>query len=1249
MKKIFYSLVSLLLVLSGASIGFEVQAQSTNYARTATATAVSYTAPWNWNRINDGSKSACGNQEAFVWTSGSATPTPYMQWEWKSSIAINQFVIYHAQNNTRYLLGGTIQRYDSKSSSWVNHHTWRSTSQNCITTVDFDVIIGDRVRITNFVYGTGQTSNPNFMEIEIYVTTLGTNNAGVSSINELNPCTSKQDIIAEINNQGTNRIDSVDVNYQINGGAIKTLKYNSGSSYDIKDTLGSPSATRVTLESGFAFKPNTTYDFKIWTSSPNGKKDTVNMNDTLYSSFDFYGEPANPTTQDIKQCGGGFPTLIGKSSAGGKIIWHHESNLDLVLGVGDTATLSKKYYPERRVRFIGRTLAGGNATMDNSFTQNWSYTGGASPQDKGYYWDIKPVYDLVFEGFSAALTNTGGPLDDVQVDVYYKNGTHVGSETNPSNWTYLGTDVVDCPATLNRGTYSDSVKIELPGIFLKANSTYGFYLMVRDVPQAFRTNCEQTGSRGGTHMNFTAGTLSAGDWASIARTTGFIPEIEIDYTFGCVSDTVGADLDIYERPIGANFLQGKTFEGDYKAGTMVNTDIVAEDSTVVYELNPPTKYPNSTFGKDWVVTALNIESINGTPVPASDTSTTPIGSSNGTLSYTPSKGWADSTIRVQVVIQELKNGCDTVVERYIFIAPTAEVDFSFVNGCLGTPIEFRNLSTISSGYMTYNWDFGDGNSSTFNEPIHNYQKEGKYNVTLEVVSGLGIRSSKTIVVEVFEIPKVDFRVLHACEGENVRFVNNTTISSGSIDYTWDFGDGTKSKLEDPTHLYAKPGGYRVTLVAFSNGCESKLSKNANQFARPTAAFTAAGECSGTPVTINNQSTIELGEGIGSYWIFGDGEFGTLFAPEHTYASPGTYTIKYKAISQFGCTDSAQSQVTIKEGPVAGFSYDKACNIDPVNFTNESSEPNGANTIYEWTFGDGQNSTAKDPSHVYPRLGNKVVMLKAISDNGCSDEYSETINIQIQPVAGFIVQDACSGERAIFVNTTEAAGNTSYKWYFGDGDSSELNSPKHIYSAPETRTYNVRLLASVDGGCTDEFTSTINVKEQPTCGFTAAQSSNDRATWTFTPDNATYGPNAYTWVLKGSKTYTDVSPTHTFEFTESDYTVILRVLTAEGCECIDSNTVINTSWNVGVVDLNEIGIDVRPNPSNGIVYLYSSNNESSTFHVEVIDMQGKVVKSEEEMNITTNGEKMDLGHLATGVYQIRLYNDRVQAVQKLIIR
>ncbi|MCB9245881.1 MAG: PKD domain-containing protein [Flavobacteriales bacterium] len=1255
MKRIFYPILCALLLILGLQTTEQASAQGTNYALTATATAGTPDANglWNWNRINDGDTGTCGTQQAFVWTSGAygnrggTYPTDvWMQWTWSGTISINRLVIWHAQTTGRSLTGGMIQRWNG--SAWVDHYNFKSPQSNCTNTIDFPVLTGDRVRITKIeMNGTGQLSNANYREIGWYVTTLGTNNAGVNKMTPLSPCNPTQALDIEIANMGTNRIDSVDINYTINGGAVKTVKYNRP--YAAKDTLGSSRITKVVLDPSFKFTDNTSYNFKIWTSMPNGKQDTVNANDTLRYAFHYFGVPKEPTTYPSKQCGSGYPTLYGQSVGGSDIVWHDESNLELVLGIGDTSTLDRIYYPEGRYKFYGRAMSRAYDTMKNEFRNTWSYTGGTNPQDKGYFFDINTTYNVVMDGFQALLTSLGGG-ETVKADLYYKRGTHTGFETNSGAWTMLGSASFTA-TSLGSGPGGSNVPVMLdfPAIFLQENSTYGFYLMLRDVAQDFRTNCEQTANpRNGIGLSIAKGSLSAGTWSNQGYTGGFIPEIAFEYRYGCASDTVPNHVDVFPLAIGASMVKGSTFEGQYRGGNELNPDIVAEDSTVIYELRPPTNYPNSTFGKDWVITSLDIRTVNGTPISASDTSTSPISSSkNGALTYKPSKGWADSTIMISTVIRELKNNCDTLVTRYIYIAPTAEVDFEFTNGCLGTPMEFKNKSKLMRGFMRYEWDFGDGETTDFTDPIHNYAKHGRYNVTLVVTTDLGIKSSKTAVIDVFEIPNVSFRVQSACEGVAVKFINNTSISTGKIDYVWSFGDGQTSTQEQPSHLYSKPGGYRVTLVASSNGCASQLSKNANQFARPTADFSVTGACSGQPITINNRSTIELGEPIGSYWVMGDGNFDTDWMPEHAYAQSGTYQIKYMAISQFGCKDSITRSVQIKEGPNASFTYDKACDIDPVNFTNTSSEPNGANTVYSWTFGDGNSSTQKNPSHNYQRLGDKVVTLTASSDNGCSSETSQILTVKIQPQANFEVGNVCGNDPVNFVNTTEAIGATTFKWYFGDGDSSELTAPVHLYPVGQTQTYNVRLLASVENGCTDEFSKSVTVKEQPTCGFTAEQSSDNRATWTFTPNNTTYGASAYTWVLQGSRTYNQLSPTHTFEYTESEYRIILRVMTTEGCECMDSNTFITTAWTSGIREFSELGVSVYPNPTSGLVYI-KSDAANSVLDVEVLDMKGESVMKLNQIAVPLEGREIDLNNLASGVYQLRMSNGETEAVHRVIL-
>ena len=97
--------------------------------------------------------------------------------------------------------------------------------------------------------------------------------------------------------------------------------------------------------------------------------------------------------------------------------------------------------------------------------------------------------------------------------------------------------------------------------------------------------------------------------------------------------------------------------------------------------------------------------------------------------------------------------------------------------------------------------------------------------------------TKTAQVSISPVPTVAYRVNNACFGDAITFVNMTTLPSGitgTIDYTWNFGNGATSKKKDESYKYPAPGGYKVTLTASLKGCATSLTKNANQFAKPVA-------------------------------------------------------------------------------------------------------------------------------------------------------------------------------------------------------------------------------------------------------------------------------------------------------------------------------------------------------------------------------------------------------------------------------
>ena len=158
------------------------------------------------------------------------------------------------------------------------------------------------------------------------------------------------------------------------------------------------------------------------------------------------------------------------------------------------------------------------------------------------------------------------------------------------------------------------------------------------------------------------------------------------------------------------------------------------------------------------------------------------------------------------------------------------------NSILEPVIQFLNISTGDS--LSFFWDFGDGTTSMESSPLHQFPQAGFYFVMLKI-TGFGRADSLTKQIEILE-PTPCFAnfsfTSQSPEALEISFINE---SSGMINsFTWDFGDGVFSALENPVHTYQQPGYYLVKLAIDAIGCADSIQKTV-QIAEPVicdAAF-----------------------------------------------------------------------------------------------------------------------------------------------------------------------------------------------------------------------------------------------------------------------------------------------------------------------------------------------------------------------------------------------------------------------------
>jgi PKD repeat protein len=383
----------------------------------------------------------------------------------------------------------------------------------------------------------------------------------------------------------------------------------------------------------------------------------------------------------------------------------------------------------------------------------------------------------------------------------------------------------------------------------------------------------------------------------------------------------------------------------------------------------------------------------------------------------------------------------------------------------------------------------------------------------------------------------------------VRFTN---LSSGQITATsWNFGDGSGSNEPNPTHTFATPGSYIVTLTVSGPGGSANVSSQVIvQSANPPAAAFSASPLTGPApldVTFTNQSRGE----ITSYeWLFGDGTSSTQRDVTHRYTTVGTYTVILRVAGPGGAS-TATTQVTVSNPqvppPVASFLPDTPIEADaPVTVQFESTST-GDIDAYFWDFGDGQNSILQNPLHTFAEPGEYTVRL-TVSGDGGQDTAEITVSAvapEDAPEASFEIEGESSGRApftATFRNTSQGEVD-SVLWDFGDGTTSDRaeDTITHEYTGPGT--YTVTLTVG-NGDLFDTATGTITALPAlvpPNAQFAASPISGP-APLLVTFTNQSAGDNlTYAWDIGDGTTSDTSAPSFTHEFAEAGrYTVELTV-------------------------------------------------------------------------------------------------------------
>lgn len=449
----------------------------------------------------------------------------------------------------------------------------------------------------------------------------------------------------------------------------------------------------------------------------------------------------------------------------------------------------------------------------------------------------------------------------------------------------------------------------------------------------------------------------------------------------------------------------------------------------------------------------------------------------------------------------------TTINDYITVhsLPTANFSANDLSGCFPLCVDFSDISIEGDGEIVeWSWDFGDGGSSTDQNPNYCYTEVGVFTPVFSVEDEFGCYADITmsgLINVVNNFPNASFAAgtqLTCDPPVDINFSNGSTGTS-SLSTLWDFGDGQQSSVSGTqavTHTFTETGTFDVCMTVTDEiGCEDEMCTAVTIFDTANAQFTFSGEpiCEGEPVTFTSTSTPAP---ISILWDFnGDGIVDSNNATTtYTFGDAGIYspslTIGYGG--DCGDTQTMPAAIEVIEGIDVDFTGDtlESCSFPfTVTFTNLSVGQGAIN--YEWFVNNVSVGTSTDLTYTFNNYDEFDIRLVATNSAGCSHQLTRSNYIIVQePAVEFDNGSSVCTDQNVPVFNVQVTSVDPVAFYFWDFNSDGTTDaegllPMFMYDSPGV--YTITLTIETTTGCTASYTSTqnINVLVQVDANFTSS--------------------------------------------------------------------------------------------------------------------------------------------------------------------
>jgi gliding motility-associated-like protein len=611
-------------------------------------------------------------------------------------------------------------------------------------------------------------------------------------------------------------------------------------------------------------------------------------------------------------------------------------------------------------------------------------------------------------------------------------------------------------------------------------------------------------------------------------------------------------------------------------------------------------------------------------------------SSNASPSFTfVDTGYVDITLIVQSSF-----GCADSITHTIHILALPETSFLLSENTGCGPIDIHITNTTVGAELTYTWNIDSYGTTSVEEPGTITFPAAPcdsifYQVYLEAENICGMTSYEDEIL-VYSPPQPLFNVSSdtICSSLPVSLFNATTCAWQTT-YSWDLGDGTIFTSEELIidHVYYAFddfGQYEITLSATNQCGVTENTQILTVVPNTIDAFFNANPVNGCePLPVNFDQEMN---GVTYFaWDFGDGSTSLDEDPVHIFQSEGSYEVSFIAGNFCGAQDTACQLITVLPAPVFDFvsSEDYLCIGEPTSFTAFGDPIYG----YQWSFGDGNTSTAITPSHIYEATGEYEVTLTALSsENGCPTTITNIIEVITTPNAQ-ILADTLEGCPPFMVNfTNNSTDAVNYFWNLDDGTSYVGDTLEHVFES--SGTYNVQVIAINSNSCADTANVSVTVYPSPTAAFTYS-TNDDYLALDVRFTNRSENAIAYEWDFGDGDGSFSANPFHSYmKDGKCIYEPTLKAYNAFGCEDVTSEA-IELPFELKVHAPNAFS----PNNDNlNDIFIVVTQDVDPVFsHLQIFDRWGVMVHEARGANPSWNGNVVS--ELATNDAYVWIYKTR----------